>query len=97
MPYYIRDNQNAELETTDEGGQIESRKDTQETGQVDSEVREEGSPTTEGATQEGAAMNFDVIAAMPHRNSNKLLAPNTEIRKIPKIIRKNSTIFLINH
>ena len=38
-------------------------------------------------------MNFDVIAATPQRNSNKLSAPKTEIRKIPKIVRKNSAIF----
>jgi hypothetical protein len=49
---YIRDNQNAELEAADEVGQIESRTDTQETGPVDGEVREEGSPATEGQTQE---------------------------------------------
>jgi len=39
---YIKDNQNAKLETTDEVGQIESGTDTQAAGQDDSQVRGEG-------------------------------------------------------
>ena len=39
---YIKDNENAKLETTDEVGQIESGTDTQAAGQDDSQVRGEG-------------------------------------------------------
>ena len=51
---YKKDTQNAELETTDPVGQIESKPDPQETGPTDSEVRAEGSPAVEGQTQENA-------------------------------------------